>query len=126
MDSRKDEAMSVRTRLFYIAPLAILGILLFIVLGGLIVMRLWNWLLPPLFGWHVITFWQALGILVLCRILFGGLGPHGGAHSRIRRRIGERMAERWEAMTPEERERLRRGMGEHFGCGGSTGEGKAQ
>ena len=35
---------------------------------------LWNWLLPSLFGWRLITFWQALGILVLCRILFGGLG----------------------------------------------------
>jgi hypothetical protein len=37
-------------------------------------MHLWNWLLPPLFGWRQITFWQALGILALCRILFGGFG----------------------------------------------------
>jgi len=118
--------MSVRTRLFYIAPLAILGILLFIVLGGQIVMRLWNWLLPPLFGWHAITFWQALGILVLCRILFGGLGLHGRGRSNMGHRIRERMAERWEAMTPEERERFRHGMRGHFGFGPSTGEGKSQ
>jgi hypothetical protein len=55
-------------------PLAILGILLFIFIGGEVVLHLWNWLLPPLFGWRLITFWQAVGILALCRILFGG-GP---------------------------------------------------
>ncbi len=113
---------NVKTRWFYLAPLAIVGILLFITLGGFIVMWLWNWLLPPLFGWRQINFWQAWGMLALCRILFGGLGLHGNAHSRMRRRIGERMAERWEAMTPEERERVRHGMHEHFGFGGSAGE----
>ena len=54
--------------------MGILAIALFITIGGEIVMHLWNWLLPALFGWREITFWQALGILVLCRILFGGLG----------------------------------------------------
>ena len=110
----------MRRKWVFIAPLAFLGMLLFIALGGEVVRLLWNWLLPPLFGWHAITFWQALALLVLCRILFGGLGLHGGPGSRIRRR----MAERWEAMTPEERERLRHGMREHFGFGGSTGESK--
>ena len=89
-----------------LAPLAILGILLFIAIGGELVMRLWNWLLPPLFGWRQITFWQALGILALCRILFGGFGRHGSGRSNFRRR----MAERRERMTPEERERFRQGM----------------
>ena len=37
-----------------------------------VVMWLWNWLLPELFGLTTITFWQALGILVLSKILFGG------------------------------------------------------
>ncbi len=60
--------------MIFIAPLAILGMLLFVFIGGEIVLHLWNWLLPPLFGWRQITFWQALGLLVLCRILFGGLG----------------------------------------------------
>ena len=50
-----------------------------------------------------LTFWQALGLLALCRILFGGFGAHG-FHSR-RRRL---MTERWERMTPEEREKCRR------------------
>ncbi len=107
-------------RLIFIAPLAILGILVFIAIGGEIVMHLWNWLLPPLFGWRQITFWQAVGILALCRILFGGLGWHGSGRSNIRRR----MEERCEHMTPEERERFRQRMRERFGFGPSTGESK--
>jgi hypothetical protein len=90
-------------KLIYIAPLAILGMLLFIAIGGEVVMLLWNWLLPSLFGLRPLTFWQALGLLALCRILFGGFGFQGSGRSNYRRR----MAERWERMTPEERERLR-------------------
>jgi hypothetical protein len=112
----------MRRRLIWIAPLAILGILLFIALGGEIVRQLWNWLLPPLFGWRQITFWQAVGILALCRILFGGFGPHGSVRSNIRRR----MAERWEHMTPEERERFRQGLRGRCGFGPSTSESKGQ
>ena len=78
-------------KMILMAPLAILGILLFIAIGGEIVMQLWNWLLPPLFGWPQITRWQALGLLVLCRILFGGFGSGGGRHPKD--------------MTPEERGR---------------------
>jgi hypothetical protein len=101
----------MRRRWIYLAPLAMAGIAAFIALGGWIVQQLWNWLLPPLFGWHELTFWQALGLLVLCRILFGGLGGPGRASgSRMRRRMEERMVRRWETMTPEERERFRQGM----------------
>ena len=60
--------------IFFVAPLAVA---LFVALFGEVVMHLWNWLLPALFGWRQITFWQALGLLVLCRILFGGFGGHG-------------------------------------------------
>ena len=55
------------------------ALVLFIAIGGEVVMHLWNWLLPALFGWRLITFWQALGLLALCRILFGGFGG-GGSH----------------------------------------------
>ena len=48
----------------------------------------------------------ALGMLALCRILFGGLGLHGSGRSRWRGRMGER----WERMTPEERMRFREGL----------------
>jgi len=107
-------------RLIFFAPLAILGMLLFIAIGGTVVMLLWNWLLPTLFGWGQVTFWQALGILALCRILFGSFGLHGSGRYGLRRR----MAERWEQMTPEERERFRHGIWGHFGFVPSSSESK--
>ena len=99
----------------FLAPLAIGGFLLFIAIGGEVVRLLWNWLLPPLFGWREVTFWQALGLLALCRILFGGFGRGGGYRSG-----------RWEHMTLEERERFRQGMRRRFGFGPSTSENKGQ
>ena len=107
----------MRRRWIVIAPLAIGGFVLFITLGGEVVRLLWNWLVPPLFGWSQITFWQALGLLALCRILFGGFGLHGSGRSGVRRR----MAERWEHMSPEERERFRQGMRTRCGSGPSPG-----
>ncbi len=104
------------------APLAILGMAVFIAAGGGVVMLLWNWLLPPLFGWREVTFWQALGILALCRILFGGAGWRGPVRSNIRRRLEER----WEQMTPEERERFRQGMCAGRGHGPSAGDSQEQ
>jgi predicted membrane chloride channel (bestrophin family) len=70
------------------------------------VMSLWNWLTPAVFGFHTITFWQALGLLALSKILFGGFRgrPGHGRHWR------GRMYERWEQMTPEEREKFRGGL----------------
>jgi hypothetical protein len=93
----------MRRKWFWIVPLAILGMALFAFIGGELVRLLWNWLLPPLFGWRQITFWQSLGLLALCRILFGGHGIRGSHRSNMRRRI----AERWQRMTPEEREKAR-------------------
>ena len=95
-------------RLIWVAPLAILGVLVFAFIGGGIVMLLWNWLLTPLFGWPRVGLWQALGLLALCRILFGGFGSRGSGRSNLRRR----MEERGENMTPEERERFRQRMRE--------------
>ena len=107
----------MRRRLMVIAPLAIGAFVLFIAIGGEVVRLLWNWLLPPLFGWSQITFWQALGLLALCRILFGGFGFHGSGRSSVRRR----WAERWEHMSPEERERFRLGIRTRCGFGPSPG-----
>lgn len=104
-------------RLMWIAPVAIVGVALFAALGGYVVMRLWNWLTPVVFGWHVITFWQALGLLVLARILFGGLGMHRNAGSNMR----HRMRERWGHMSEEERERFRQGMFGRYGAGPTPG-----
>ena len=112
----------MKRKLLWIAPLAIVAMVLFVALGGTIVQLLWNWLLPTLFGWPQITFWQALGLLALCRILFGGLGLHGGPRSNV----GRRMAARWASMTPEERERFQQGMRERCGFGPTPGESKGQ
>jgi hypothetical protein len=114
--------LNMRKRWIFLAPMAILGILLFMAIGGGIVLQLWNWLLPPIFGLPRITFWQALGILALCRILFGGFGRHGSFRSRFRRPMGER----WEQMTPEERERFRQGLRGRCDFAPSTGQSKEQ
>ena len=63
-----------------------IAFLLFILLGGFIVQWLWNWLLPDIFGLRAITWWEALGLLALSRILFGGFGRGGGTHAPSRRR----------------------------------------
>jgi len=84
---------------------------LFIALGGEVVKLLWNWLLPGIFGWHEISFWQALGLLALCRILFGGFGGGHGSRSGMRRR----MRDRWENMSPEEREKFRQACQTRWG-----------
>jgi hypothetical protein len=107
----------MRRRWFWIAPLAIIAIPLFLFIGGEVVMHLWNWLLPPLFGWRTLGFWQALGLLALCRILFGGLG-HGGPRGPRGRRFGRGCRN----MSPEEREKFRRAMAEGYGFGGAGGE----
>ena len=95
----------MRRKLFYLAPLGIVGLTLLIAFGGYIVQQLWNFVLPPLFGWHAIGFWQALAMLALCRILFGGSGGMG-MRSGIRRGMSDRM----NSMTPEERDRYWRGI----------------
>ena len=122
----------MRWKWIFLGPLALLGIALFIFIGGEVVRLLWNWLLPALFGWPRITFWQALALLVLCRILFGGFGRHGSSRSNagIRRRFADRMAdrvaERWERMTPEERERFRERIRERCGFDPSPAASKGQ
>ena len=69
---------------------------------GFVISGLWNALVPEIFGLHTISFWQALGLLVLSRILFGRFGGGGrGGHGRWN----------WKGMTPEERQRFCRGMG---------------
>ena len=66
-------------------------------------MLLWNWLLPPLFDWRQITLLQGFGLLVLCRILFGGFGGGGGGGNQFEKK-----------MTPEEKERFRQRMSDRF------------
>lgn len=93
---------------FAFAGFVIIGLAVF----SWVVMLLWNALLPSLFGAPPLRYLQAAGLLVLSRILLGGLrGHHGPWRHRAWR-------ERWESMTPEERERLRERYGRHCGWHG--------
>ncbi|MDR2805695.1 MAG: hypothetical protein LBB85_08670 [Dysgonamonadaceae bacterium] len=84
---------------------------------GAVVMWLWNWLTPDIWGWPDISFWQASGLFVLCRILFGGFGvgerifAFNGRHFKHRVQIREK----WMKMTPEERKEFIHHH--HFGHG---------
>lgn len=96
------------TRLVMFGVFAIAAFFLF----GEVVHLLWNWLMPALFHLSAITYWQGLGVIALSWILFGGLRGHRGrgGHGHgdpWRRRMQERMRERWQQMTPEEREKFR-------------------
>jgi hypothetical protein len=106
-----------RRRWIFMVPAVIAGIVLFVGLGGWVVMQLWNWLTPTLFGWPAITFWQALGLLALTRILVGGHGLRGGR--------GRGCGPRWDRMTLEEREKFRQRMRERWG-GEPAAEGPVQ
>lgn len=56
-------------------------------LFGWVVMLLWNWLMPDIFGLKRLTYWQAWGLLILSHILFKSFGSgHGSGHSDRRRR----------------------------------------
>ena len=124
--------MSRGRKLLFIAPMAMAGMALFVVVGILLVRTLWNWLMPPLFGWPALGFWQALGMLArACRILVGGFGfrgspgpfgatPHhralGGHDPRGARALPAGMGARWGPPAG------RRGRGEERGEGEATGE----
>ena len=82
-----------------------------VTLFALVVMSLWNWLLPSIAGLTAITFWQALGLIILAKLLFGGFRKwhYGGWGWR------HRMHMKWKGMSDEEREKFRHGM--HSCCG---------
>jgi hypothetical protein len=98
---------------------------LFLVFGiavfGFLTMQLWNILIPDIFHGPTVTFWQAIGLLVLSHILFRGWGGHwrhGWKHDRWKHRMEEKLA----AMTPEERERFKAEYRRR--CGWEPGEEK--
>lgn len=74
-------------------------------LFSFLVMTLWNAILPSITSVSKITFWQAMGLLVLSKLLFGRIGPGGGW--RRHRGNWHTMREKWASMTPEEKAKLR-------------------
>lgn len=85
-------------------PIAIAaGVFIF----GLAVMCLWNAILPAVLGVTVISFWQALGILLLAKILFGGFPGHcKGGHQRFHDHHMH-MRDKWMHLSAEEKEKMR-------------------
>jgi len=98
-------------RILKLVVLVLPAAVLFLAMIGFVVMSLWNGLTPALFGWKVISYWQAVGLIILSRILFGGFrGAVGrGGHWR------HRMMERCKQMTPEEREKFRQALESRWG-----------
>lgn len=88
------------------------GLLMVAIFGG-VIMFLWNWLVPDLFGGPTINFWQALGLLLLSKILFSGFNKHGhhGQHKPTWKR---RIQEKFSTMSPEEREAFKKKMREKW------------
>ena len=77
---------------------------LFVFLLGTVVMLLWNFIMPELFGWKRLNFWQAVALFLLFRILFGGLGRgHVGKRHFFRKRR-QYWKEKWMQMDEQERE----------------------
>lgn len=103
-------------RRFWI-PKIIVAVIGFVLLGGFVVMSLWNWLIPGIFGLGAISFVQALGLLLLAKILFGGFGGGhwGGGFGGGRQFWKHRMAERWDKMTAEERNEFKQRMRNRWG-----------
>ncbi len=110
-----------RFRMFKAVKICMI-VALALLLFGFATEHLWNWLMPAIFGLKAITFLQALGLVVLSKILLGGFHKHGGGPRGWKRG----MEERWARMSPEERERFRAGMKGRRGCWpGSQGFGEA-
>jgi hypothetical protein len=96
-------------RRFIFIPLAVAA---FLSLISFVVMNLWNYLLPEILHVGIINFWQAMGIFVLCKILFGfGKGRMGSGGPWMK----QRMAERFKNMSPEEKEKFKERLSKH-GC----------
>ncbi|MDU0372564.1 hypothetical protein ACFPAF_19340 [Hymenobacter endophyticus] len=90
----------------------ILFAVLLVAVAGYVTMRLWNWLLPDLFNLPGISIWQALGLLVLSRILFGGWGGRGhrAGWAQKRRMWKQKIESRMAGLSPEEQEKFRQKM----------------
>ncbi|MFP4023843.1 MAG: hypothetical protein ACLFVR_04885 [Thiohalospira sp.] len=68
-------------KIFGFIILGAIGVAFLAFIFGYFVMLLWNWLMPAIFELTTITFWQAVGIVILARLVFGGF-KHGHEQSK--------------------------------------------
>jgi len=94
------------------AAMGVLAVTIF----GLVTMLLWNWLVPVLFNGPIISFWQALGLLILSKLLFWGAGGkgHHWRSQRYQNHWKNKLYNKFSSMTPEEREALKQKMKEKW------------
>lgn len=97
----------------FLIPFAVIG---FLALFTFAVYALWNGVLADVLPVKSITYWQALGLLVLSKILFGGF-PGRGGHGFGPPWRERMLARHWESLSPEQREKLRAKMRHRFGDG---------
>ncbi len=84
-----------------------LKIIVIAALASLVTMLLWNWLIPSIFGGPVINYIQALGLLILSKILLGfGGGPAAFQRSRSHW-YWKRFKDKMEQLSPEDREKFK-------------------
>jgi hypothetical protein len=97
-----------------IVGFTIMGILfasLFALVFGFLVKILWNWLMPAIFGLGKISYWQAFGLLILAKMLFGSFGPHHDHHQKDH--FHKRVDARWHKMMGFHDEAWRKPGGSH-------------
>lgn len=88
-----------RGRGFWIVPIGLAAAAAF----SAAAMLLWNALVPDIFGLATINFWQALGLMVLIRVFFAGIGGHPHSMGGGRHGIGKSFRDKWQKMSAEER-----------------------
>ena len=96
----------------------------FVALVVFALMYCWNYAMPAVFGLPMISFWQALALFIVSKILFwGGFGGsrRWGRSGHVKEMWANRMGPRMENMSPEEKERIKKywenKCGRRFGGG---------
>jgi len=107
----------LRARRFFLIPLFVFAVLVPL---GFIITALWNNILVPVLHVGLINFWQALGIFLLSKILFGGFP--GNWKRGMRNDFRERMREKWSSMSPEQKEQFKQNWKDRCASWKRTGD----
>lgn len=99
----EDKAKHYVTKAFKVFAIIVFCTVLFL-LANYVLMRLWNWLMPELFNLPMITYWQALGILIMAKIIFGFGGGKGGGDKKKHHKKSKRHFRAFENCGPVRRD----------------------
>jgi len=106
----------MKHRKFIRGPLFLLKMILILAITSIIVMLLWNALIPSIFNGPTLNYWQSAGLLLLAKILFGSMGRGFGRrhHSYPDEVWKKKLRAKYEAMTPEEKEKFKNKCNSRF------------